>query len=280
MEDEGLADIAIENPELKSKVETPDLSDWRDLTDRMKNREEQTTIALVGKYVELKDAYISIVESLDHAGIANNSEVDIKWLHSEDLEEGKTAAQLEDVDGILVPGGFGDRGIEGKIEAIRYARENQVPYLGICLGMQCAVIEFAWNVCGLTEAHSSEFIDTVDPVIDLRPDQQDVENKGGTMRLGLDPCKLAENSISRALYQEEVIYERHRHRYEFNNHYRKQLEEAGMVLAGVSPDDKLVEIVEVEDHPWFVASQFHPEFKSRPNKPHPIFTGFIEASLK
>jgi CTP synthase len=280
MEDEGLADIAIENLELKSKVETPDLSDWRDLTDRMKNREEQTTIALVGKYVELKDAYISIVESLDHAGIANNSEVDIKWLHSEDLEEGKTAAQLEDVDGILVPGGFGDRGIEGKIEAIRYARENQVPYLGICLGMQCAVIEFARNVCGLTEAHSSEFIDTVDPVIDLRPDQQDVENKGGTMRLGLDPCKLAENSISRALYQEEVIYERHRHRYEFNNHYRKQLEEAGMVLAGVSPDDKLVEIVEVEDHPWFVASQFHPEFKSRPNKPHPIFTGFIEASLK
>jgi len=280
MEEEGLADIAIENLELESKVETPDLSEWRDLTDRMKNREDQTTIALVGKYVELQDAYISIVESLDHAGIANNSEVDIKWLHSEDLEEGKAAAHLEDVDGILVPGGFGDRGIEGKIEAIRYARENQVPYLGICLGMQCAVIEFARNVCGLTEAHSSEFIDTVDPVIDLRPDQQDVENKGGTMRLGLDPCKLAENSISRALYQEEVIYERHRHRYEFNNHYRKQLEEAGMLLAGVSPDDKLVEIVEVEDHPWFVASQFHPEFKSRPNKPHPIFTGFIEASLK
>ncbi|MFO7819758.1 MAG: CTP synthase [Halanaerobacter sp.] len=279
IEEEGLADITIKKLELKTRVEKPDLSDWRNLTDRIKQREDKTRIALVGKYVELKDAYISIVESLDHGGIANDAEVDIKWIHSEELAEDNVEVHLGDVDGILVPGGFGDRGIEGKIQAIRYARENKVPYLGICLGMQCAVIEFARNVCSLDEAHSSEFVDTVDPVIDLMPEQKDIENKGGTMRLGLDPCKLKEGSTSRDLYHEEVIYERHRHRYEFNNHYRKGLEKNGMLLAGVSPDNRLVEIVEIEDHPWFVASQFHPEFKSRPNRPHPIFKGFIEASL-
>ena len=280
MEDEGLADITIKKLHLKSKVDKPDLSDWRDLTERMKNRDHTTKIAMVGKYVELQDAYISIVEALDHGGIVNNTEVDIKWVHAEELEEDDAAEHLADVDGILVPGGFGDRGIEGKIKAVRYARENKVPYLGICLGMQCAVIEFARNICGFEDAHSSEFADTENPVIDLMPDQKDIEKKGGTMRLGLDPCKLEEGSISRELYQEEVVYERHRHRYEFNNHYRKQLKEKGMIFSGVSPDDRLVEIVEIEDHPWFVASQFHPEFKSRPNKPHPMFKGFIAASME
>ena len=279
IEDEGLADITIKKLQLDERVQEADLSGWRDLTNRIKKRDNKTEIAMVGKYVELQDAYISIVEALDHGGIAHNTEVDIKWVHAEELEEGNAGQYLSDVDGILVPGGFGDRGIEGKIEAVRYAREEEVPYLGICLGMQCAAIEFARNVCDLEEAHSSEFVDTVEPVIDLMPDQKDVEKKGGTMRLGLDPCKLAEGSTSRELYQEEVVYERHRHRYEFNNHYRKELEENGMLLAGLSPDNRLVEIVEIEEHPWFVASQFHPEFKSRPTRPHPIFKGFVKASL-
>jgi CTP synthase len=280
MEEEGLARIALKKLGLRSKVSEPDLSEWKKIVSTMKNFDKKTTIAIVGKYVELQDAYISISESLQHAGISNNAEVDIKWVHAEDIEEGNADSYLDNVDGILVPGGFGDRGVEGKIEAIRYARENKVPFLGICLGMQCAVIEFARNVCGMEKAHSAEFVDTEYPVIDLMPEQKDIEDMGGTMRLGLYPCKLAKDSVSRDLYQEEVIYERHRHRYEFNNQFRKQLTEAGLLLSGVSPDDRLVEIIEVPDHPWFVASQFHPEFKSRPNRPHPLFKGFVEATVK
>ncbi|TDX59144.1 CTP synthase [Orenia marismortui] len=280
MEEEGLAKITLKRLGLRSQVSEPDLSEWKQLVTTMKNLDKSTKIAIVGKYVELQDAYISIVESLQHAGISNGSEVDIKWVHSEDIEENNAQEYLEDVDGILVPGGFGDRGVEGKIEAIRYARENKVPFLGICLGMQCAVIEFARNVCGLDKAHSAEFMSTEYPVIDLMPEQKDIEDKGGTMRLGLYPCKLSKDSISRDLYNEEVVYERHRHRYEFNNQYRKELTEAGLLLSGVSPDDRLVEIVEIPEHPWFVASQFHPEFKSRPNRPHPLFKGFIESTLK
>ncbi|GAB6137273.1 CTP synthase [Halanaerobaculum tunisiense] len=280
VEEEGLADITLEKLSLKSEVEQPDLSDWREMVDKMKNLSDETSIAIVGKYVELPDAYISIVESLQHAGVSNDTAIDIKWVHSEDIEEDSAQEHLSDVDGVLVPGGFGDRGIPGKIAAIRYVRENNIPYFGICLGMQCAVIEFARNVCDLDAAHSAEFADdTPDPVIDLMPEQKDIEDKGGTMRLGVYPCKIKEDTVCRDLYQSEVIYERHRHRYEFSNHYRNQLTEAGLILSGVSPDDRLVEMVEIAEHPWFVASQFHPEFKSRPNCPHPLFTGFVEAAL-
>ncbi|GAB6099515.1 CTP synthase [Halanaerocella petrolearia] len=280
VEQEGLADITLKKLDLHSRVEQPDLSEWREMVNKMKNLSNDTSIAIVGKYVELPDAYISIVESLQHAGVSNDTAIDIKWIHAEDVEEDGAKAHLSNVDGILVPGGFGDRGVPGKIETIRYARENEVPYFGICLGMQCAVIEFARNVCGLEGAHSAEFDDdTPYPVIDLMPEQKDVEEKGGTMRLGLYPCKVPEDTVCRDLYEAEVIYERHRHRYEFNNQYRKKLTEAGLVLSGVSPDDRLVEVVEIEDHPWFVASQFHPEFESRPNRPHPLFKGFVEAAL-
>ncbi|AGB42363.1 CTP synthase [Halobacteroides halobius DSM 5150] len=279
MEEEGLADITLKNLKLEARVDKPDLSGWKKLVNKMKHLELNTTIAIVGKYVELPDAYISIVESLQHAGVANNTDIDIKWVHSEDIEEETAQEYLADVDGVLVPGGFGDRGIAGKIEAIKYARENKVPYFGICLGMQCAVIEFARNVCGLEEAHSAEFDDTEHPVIDLMPEQKDVEDKGGTMRLGVYPCKVKEDTVCREIYQSEIIYERHRHRYEFSNQFRKELTEAGLILSGVSPDDKLVEVVELKDHPWFVASQFHPEFKSRPNRPHPLFNGFVKAAI-
>ncbi len=279
MEKEGLADITLKKFGLKSKIDRPDLSEWEAMVDKMKNLTETTCIAMVGKYVELKDAYISIVEALQHAGVAIDTDIDIKWIHSEDVTRANVADKLGDVDGILVPGGFGDRGIDGKIETVRYAREEEVPYLGICLGMQCAVIEFARNVCGIEGAHSAEFDEeTPHPVIDLMPEQKEIEDKGGTMRLGLYPCSLEEESICRSLYHDEVIYERHRHRYELNNHYRKQLAAQGMALAGVSPDNRLVEIIELKDHPWFVASQFHPEFKSRPNRPHPMFKGFVEAA--
>ncbi|MCK8828442.1 CTP synthase [Natroniella acetigena] len=280
MEEEGLAKITLRKLKLRSKVSKPSLDEWKELVKSMKSLDKNTKIAIVGKYVELQDAYISIFEALQHAGIANGTDVEIKWVHAEDVEEEGAEEFLEEVDGVLVPGGFGDRGIEGKIEATCYARENRVPYLGICLGMHCAVIEFARNVVGLSQAHSSEFVDTPHPVIDLMPEQKDIEEKGGTMRLGLYPCKLAEDTVSRKLYRQEVIYERHRHRYEFNNHYRKKLTEQGLILAGVSPDDRLVEMVEVVDHPWFVASQFHPEFKSRPNRPHVLFKGFVKAALK
>lgn len=255
-------------------------NEWISMVDNIKNLKSNVTIALVGKYVELHDAYISVVEALNHGGYANGANVNIKWVSSMDVTSENVNEILSDVDGVLVPGGFGDRGVEGKIEAIRWARENKVPFLGICLGMQCAVIEFARNVLGYEGANSSELApDTKYPVIDLMPEQKDVEDMGGTMRLGLYPCKIDRDTNSYELYNNEVIYERHRHRYEFNNEYRENIINAGMNIVGTSPDGRLVEIVEIKDHPWFVAAQFHPELKSRPNRPHPLFTGLIKAAL-
>ena len=258
-----------------------DMTEWLALVDRVDNLKENVKIALVGKYVELHDAYISVVESLKHAGYKNNSKITIDWIQSEDVTEENVNDYLKDADGILVPGGFGDRGVEGKITAIKYARENKVPFFGICLGMQLAAVEFARNVCGLTGAHSSELDpNTPYPIINLLPDQEDVVEMGGTLRLGSYPCTLAEGSVAHKEYGEINITERHRHRYEFNNFYRERLTDKGLVLSGVSPDGRLVEIVELPEHPWFVAGQFHPEFKSRPEKAHPLFAGFIRASLE
>ncbi|MFW6034653.1 MAG: CTP synthase [Halothermotrichaceae bacterium] len=282
LEKENLATIVIDELGLKEKVHQPDLHEWEKMVQKMKNLDDEVKIAIVGKYVELPDAYISINESLNHAGVVNEAKVDIEFVYAEDLEgETDVAEILYDADGILVPGGFGDRGIEGKIKAIEYARTQNIPYFGICLGMQCAVAEFARNVVGFKGANSSEFAPETDyPVIDLMPEQKDIEDMGGTMRLGLYPCKLTPETVSYQVYNEEIIYERHRHRYELNNEYRNELKEKGMLLAGLSPDEKLVEIIEVKDHPWFVGVQFHPEFKSRPNRPHPLFVGFIRASLQ
>ena len=250
------------------------------MVSRLKNLKGNTNIALVGKYVELHDAYLSVVEALNHGGLANGTNVNIKWVNAVDVTSENIEELLGDVNGVLVPGGFGDRGIEGKIEAIKYARENKIPFLGICLGMQTAVIEFARNVVGYDNANSYEINpETKYPVIDLMPEQKDIEDLGGTMRLGLYPCKLKEGSKVNECYDDKLIYERHRHRYEFNNEYRKQIISSGMKITGTSPDGRLVEIVELENHPWFVAVQFHPELKSRPNKPHPLFKGFIKASL-
>ena len=258
-----------------------DMTEWLALVDRVDNLKENVRIALVGKYVELHDAYISVVESLKHAGYKHNSKITIDWIQSEDVTEENVNDYLKDADGILVPGGFGDRGVEGKITAIKYARENKVPFFGICLGMQLAAVEFARNVCGLTGAHSSELDpNTPYPIINLLPDQEDVVEMGGTLRLGSYPCTLAEGSVAHKEYGEINITERHRHRYEFNNFYRERLTDKGLVLSGVSPDGRLVEIVELPEHPWFVAGQFHPEFKSRPEKAHPLFAGFIRASLE
>ena len=258
-----------------------DMTEWLSLVDRVDNLKENVRIALVGKYVELHDAYISVVESLKHAGYKHNAKVKIDWIQSEDITEENVHEYLKDADGILVPGGFGDRGVEGKITTIKYARENNVPFFGICLGMQLAAVEFARNVCGLTGAHSSELDpNTPYPIINLLADQENVVVMGGTLRLGSYPCTLAEGSVAHKEYGEINITERHRHRYEFNNFYRDRLTDKGMVLSGVSPDGKLVEIVEIPEHPWFVAGQFHPEFKSRPEKAHPLFAGFIKASLE
>ena len=258
-----------------------DMTEWLALVGRVDNLKENVRIALVGKYIELHDAYISVVESLKHAGYKHNAKVKIDWIQSEDITEENVHEYLKDADGILVPGGFGDRGVEGKITTIKYARENKVPFFGICLGMQLAAVEFARNVCGLTGAHSSELDpNTPYPIINLLADQENVVEMGGTLRLGSYPCTLAEGSVAHKEYGEINITERHRHRYEFNNFYRDRLTDKGMVLSGVSPDGKLVEIVEIPEHPWFVAGQFHPEFKSRPEKAHPLFAGFIKASLE
>ena len=258
-----------------------DMTEWLSLVDRVDNLKENVRIALVGKYIELHDAYISVVESLKHAGYKHNAKVKIDWIQSEDITEENVREYLKDADGILVPGGFGDRGVEGKITTIKYARENKVPFFGICLGMQLAAVEFARNVCGLTGAHSSELDpNTPYPIINLLADQENVVEMGGTLRLGSYPCTLVEGSVAHKEYGEINITERHRHRYEFNNFYRDRLTQKGMVLSGVSPDGKLVEIVEIPEHPWFVAGQFHPEFKSRPEKAHPLFAGFIKASLE
>lgn len=256
------------------------LDDWRDLLHNIRHPEHEVTIAVVGKYIEHRDAYKSIYESLDHAGFASNTRVIIKRVAADELEEEDPELLLSGVDGILVPGGFGMRGVEGKIRAIQFAREKKIPYYGICLGMQCAVIEFARNVLKLEDANSTEFeAKTGNPVICLLEEQKKITYKGGTMRLGAQPCVLTEGSHSRELYGSEEIHERHRHRYEFNPAYRQAFEEAGLQFAGTNPDGNLVEIVEVADHPWFVAVQFHPEFRSKPLDPHPLFEGFINAAL-
>ncbi len=266
---------------LKLQSPEPEMTEWLALLDKVRNLSKTTRIALVGKYVELQDAYISVVESLKHAGFAFDSDIDIKWINAEEVNEENARELLSDVDGILVPGGFGDRGIEGKITTIKYARENKVPFLGICLGMQLASVEFARNVLGHADANSAEINpETNYPIIDLLPEQKDIEDLGGTLRLGIFPCKLEENTKAFAAYNDEVVYERHRHRYEFNNQFRQEMEQAGFIFSGTSPDGRLVEIIELADHPWFVASQFHPEFISRPTKPQPLFRDFVEASLK
>ncbi|KIL44015.1 CTP synthetase [Jeotgalibacillus alimentarius] len=265
----------------KLNAPQPEMTEWNELVDRVRNLKEKTTIALVGKYVELQDAYISVVESLRHAGYSFDADVEVKWLNSETITRENVEQELGDVDGILVPGGFGDRAIEGKIEAIRYARETKTPFLGICLGMQLASVEFARNVLGMEGAHSAEINPTTPyPVIDLLPEQKDIEDLGGTLRLGLYPCKLTEGTKAFEAYDNEVVYERHRHRFEFNNQYREKMEDAGFLFSGTSPDGRLVEIIELADHPWFVASQFHPEFTSRPTRPQPLFRDFIEATMK
>lgn len=279
LHEQGLDDIVVNH--LKLQTGRPDNSEWESLVQRVKSLENTTEIAIVGKYVALHDAYLSIVESLAHAGFDANADVKIRWIDAEELNATNVGTQLEGIQGILVPGGFGDRGIEGKVEAIRYARENKIPFFGICLGMQVAVVEFARNAAGLTGANSSEINpNTAYPVIDLLPEQKDIENLGGTMRLGLYPCKLKENTLAGRCYQDELVYERHRHRYEFNNDYRDELEAAGLVISGTSPDGRLVEIVELPDHPWFLAVQFHPEFTSRPNRAQPLFREFVKATLK
>ncbi|MCA1065488.1 CTP synthase [Rossellomorea sp. AcN35-11] len=278
LQEQKLDEITCQH--LKLNCHEADMTEWNELVDRVKNLSRKTTIALVGKYVELQDAYISVVEALRHAGYHFDSDIQVRWLNSELVDNGNVAEKLADVDGILVPGGFGDRGVEGKIAATQYARENKIPFLGICLGMQLASVEYARNVLGLEGAHSAELNpETPYPVIDLLPEQKDIEDLGGTLRLGLYPCKLTKGSKAYAAYDGEVIYERHRHRFEFNNHYREQMENAGFIFSGTSPDGRLVEIIELSDHPWFVASQFHPEFTSRPTRPQPLFRDFVEAAL-
>ncbi|MFW5693337.1 MAG: CTP synthase, partial [Thermoguttaceae bacterium] len=258
----------------------PQLDGWRDLLHRMRNPEREVTIAVVGKYVEHRDAYKSIYEAIDHAGVAHQAQVRVLRDHSEAIEREGPEKLLCGADGVLVPGGFGERGIEGKLEAVRFARERGLPFFGICLGMQCAVVEFAHNVAGLEGANSTEFNkDTPHPVICLLDEQRNVIDKGGTMRLGAQPAVLRPGSRSAEAYGEEAVSERHRHRFEFNNTYRKQLEAHGLRIAGTSPDGQLVEIVELPDHPWFVAVQFHPEFKSQPTRPQPLFAGFVGAAV-
>ncbi|WP_059104164.1 CTP synthase [Shouchella shacheensis] len=257
-----------------------DMSEWQALVDRVKHLSKNVRIALVGKYVELQDAYLSVAEALRHAGYHVDADIDIDWVYAEQVNDANVKEWLQDADGILVPGGFGDRGVEGKISAIRYARENQVPFLGICLGMQLASVEFARSVLSLEGAHSAELNpETPFPIIDLLPEQKDVEDLGGTLRLGLYPCKLKENTLARQAYGEEVVYERHRHRYEFSNEYREQMEKSGFIFSGTSPDGRLVEIIELENHPFFIASQFHPEFVSRPTRPQPLFREFVASAL-
>lgn len=284
MEEQGLDTIVLRKLEMEDKPK--DMQGWHDMVARiLKKYDKKVTIAVVGKYVALQDAYISITESLRHAAVANEAELDIHWVNAEEIEADDTdmAKVMAGVDGILVPGGFGNRGIEGKIKAIQYAREHKIPFFGICLGMQCAVIEFASHVCGMADANSSEFNpNSTHPVIDLMPEQIDVEDLGGTMRLGLYPCKVYPDTLTSKAYNAELIYERHRHRYEFNNAFREKIVGKGLVLGGTLPNGRLVEIVELpeSEHPWFLGAQFHPEFKSRPTNPHPLFREFVGAAVK
>ncbi|MFG0335131.1 MAG: CTP synthase [Maioricimonas sp. JB049] len=280
----GLAEHRIDRLILgKLNVQAAELNidDWRELMQRIRNPQHEVTIAVVGKYIDHRDAYKSIYESLDHAGFAHQARVLVKRIEAEEFENQDPDVLLRGVDGLLVPGGFGYRGIEGKIQAIQFARECEIPYFGICLGMQCAVIEFARNVLGLKQANSTEFAaDASHPVICMLEEQKEITDKGGTMRLGAQPCRLAEGSRAAEAYQAAEVMERHRHRYEFNPEYRTRFAEAGMHATGTSPDDTLVEVVEIPDHPWFVAVQYHPEFKSKPQKPHPLFKHFIKAAIQ
>lgn len=279
LEDMGLGDYLVER--LGLPATPPDLEEWRALVVRIRQEKRRVPIALVGKYVELHDAYISVVEALHHAGLEQSIDIDIRWIAAEEVEREGPARLLSGVYGILVPGGFGERGIEGKIAAADYARIHGIPYLGLCLGMQCATIAFARHVLGTHDVNSTEFNpQTAHPVIDLMPDQRDITEKGGTMRLGLYPCDLVPGTRAHAAYGCDRVEERHRHRFEFNNRYRSVLEAAGLVISGISPDKRLVEIIELRDHPWYVASQFHPEFQSRPGKPHPLFRGFVAAAAQ
>ena len=279
MEKENLAQVVCES--LHLQCPEPDLSDWTHMVEALRHPNKEVTIALVGKYTQLHDAYLSVVEALKHGGIASHANVHLKWVDSELVTEENVAEYLSDVDGVLVPGGFGNRGIEGMITAIRYARENKIPFLGLCLGMQLTIVEYARNVLGYHDAHSIEMNpNTMHPVIALMPDQDGIEDIGGTLRLGAYPCVLADGSKAQELYGEKEISERHRHRYEVNNDFRKALTENGMVLSGVSPDGRIVEMVELSDHPFYIATQAHPEFKSRPNRPHPLFRGLIAAAAE
>lgn len=276
---QGLDEIVVKY--LGLGCDEANMTEWVKLVEQVKDLKHTTRIAIVGKYVALSDAYLSVVEALKHAGFVSNTDIEIKWVNSEELNSQNVKSILRQVDGILVPGGFGDRGIAGKLLATRFARENKIPFLGICLGMQMACVEGATNLLKLEGANSAEFDSkTAHPIIDLMPEQEQIEDKGGTMRLGLYPCKLDSESLSYQAYQEDLVYERHRHRYEFNNEYRKQLEEVGYHFSGTSPDGQLVEIVEYKPHPWFVASQFHPEFISRPTRPQPLFREFVAAALR
>lgn len=278
MEKEHLADVVCKC--LNLDCPEPDMKDWEEMVYALKNPKKEVTVALVGKYTALHDAYISVVEALKHGAVANNASVNIKWIPSEEVTPENVSEKLSGVSGILVPGGFGDRGIDGKLYAIQYARENKIPFLGLCLGMQLSIVEYARNVVGFTDAHSAELDpSTIHPVIHLMPEQDGVEDLGGTLRLGAYPCVLKEGTIAHKLYGTTEISERHRHRYEVNNYYREDLKKNGMIFSGLSPDGRIVEMIELKDHPWFVATQAHPEFKSRPNRPHPLFRGFIEAAL-
>lgn len=279
MEKEHLADIACEC--LHLDCPKPELKEWEDMVHALKNPDKEATVALVGKYTALHDAYISVVEALKHGAVAHNASVNIKWIPSDDVTPDNVAELLGDVDGIIVPGGFGDRGIEGMITSIKYARENNIPFLGLCLGMQLAIIEFARHVLGFTDANSVELNpSTTHPLIHLMPEQDGVEDLGGTLRLGSYPCILQDGSLAHSVYDAHEIHERHRHRYEVNNYYREDLQKGGLNLSGLSPDGRIVEMCEIDSHPWFLATQAHPEFKSRPNRPHPLFAGFLDASIK
>lgn len=278
LEREGLAQQTLDL--LKLPQREPNLAKWQTLVEQMYSPTHQIEIAIVGKYIQLSDAYLSVVEALRHAAISMGSELNLRWISSEDLEAYGAEHFLKNVSGIIVPGGFGFRGVDGKISAIQYAREHQIPFLGLCLGMQCCVIEWAQHVAKLEDANSAEFApDATNLVINLLPEQQDVVDLGGTMRLGLYPCRITPNTLAASLYQEEVVYERHRHRYEFNNAYRNLFLDTGYTVSGTSPDGRLVEIIELPQHPFFIATQFHPEFRSRPSSPHPLFHGFVQAAV-
>ncbi|MBU3874833.1 CTP synthase [Faecalicatena sp. AGMB00832] len=279
MEHEQLAQVVCEC--LHLDCPEPDLRDWIEMVDNLRKPEQEVTIALVGKYIQLHDAYISVVEALKHGGIYSHTTVRIKWIDSETVVPHNTEELFQDVSGILVPGGFGDRGVEGKMEAIRYARTHDIPFLGLCLGMQLSIVEFARNVLGYHDAHSMELDPhTTHPMIHIMPEQEGIEDIGGTLRLGSYPCILKKDSKAYQIYGKEEIHERHRHRYEVNNDFREALEEHGMRLCGLSPDGRIVEMIELSNHPWFLATQAHPELKSRPNRPHPLFKSFVEAALE